>query len=65
VHSDMKVTGDFHCSDERVNRLFLNILWDKEGITLKCPLIVPKGMKGSAGLAMPRPSSAPLLTIWM
>ncbi len=42
VHSDMKVTGDFRCSDERVNRLFLNILWGERGNYLEVPTDCPQ-----------------------
>lgn len=42
VHSDMKVTGDFSCSDERVNRLFQNIVWGQRGNYLEVPTDCPQ-----------------------
>lgn len=42
VHSDMKITGDFHCSDERLNRLFQNIVWGQRGNYLEVPTDCPQ-----------------------
>ena len=37
VHSDIKRTGSFECSDERVNKLFSNIIWSQKGNFLDIP----------------------------
>ena len=42
LHSDMKRIGDFSCSDERVNRLFQNILWGQRGNFLDVPTDCPQ-----------------------
>ena len=42
VHSDMKRIGDFSCSNERVNRLFQNILWGQRGNFLDVPTDCPQ-----------------------
>lgn len=42
IHSDMKLTGDFLCSDERVNKLFQNIVWGQRGNYLEVPTDCPQ-----------------------
>lgn len=42
VHSDMKRTGYFECSDERVNKLFSNIIWGQKGNFLDVPTDCPQ-----------------------
>ena len=42
VHSDMKRTGCFECSDERVNKLFSNIIWGQKGNFLDVPTDCPQ-----------------------
>ena len=41
VYSDMVQTGDFHCSDERVNRLLKNTRWSMKGNFLDVPTDCP------------------------
>lgn len=42
VHSDMKRTGYFECSDERVNKLFSNIIWGQKSNFLDVPTDCPQ-----------------------
>jgi alpha-L-rhamnosidase len=42
VYSQMERTGWFECSDERVNRLFLNALWGQKGNFLDVPTDCPQ-----------------------
>ena len=41
VYSDMEQTGDFQCSDERVNRLVKNTRWSMKGNFLDVPTDCP------------------------
>lgn len=41
VYSDLEVTGDFSCSDERVNKLLKNTLWSMKGNFLDVPTDCP------------------------
>ncbi len=43
VHSDIRRTGYFECSDEAVNRLFKNIIWGQKGNFLDVPTDSPEG----------------------
>ena len=42
VHSDMKRTGYFRCSDEMINQLFSNIIWGQKGNFLDVPTDCPQ-----------------------
>ena len=42
VHSDMKRTGYFECSDARVNKLFSNVIWGQKGNFLDVPTDCPQ-----------------------
>ncbi len=42
VHSEMKRTGYFTCSDETVNQLFNNIIWGQKGNFLDVPTDCPQ-----------------------
>lgn len=42
VHSDMKRTGHFNCSDEMINQLFHNIIWGQKGNFLDIPTDCPQ-----------------------
>lgn len=42
VHSDIRRTGHFECSDEAVNRLFKNIIWGQKGNFLDVPTDCPQ-----------------------
>ena len=42
IHSDMKRTGYFECSDERVNKLFSNIIWGQKGNFVDVPTDCPQ-----------------------
>ncbi len=42
VHSDMKRTGFFSCSDEMINQLFHNIVWGQKGNFLDVPTDCPQ-----------------------
>lgn len=42
VHSEMKRTGYFECSDKRVNQLFSNIIWGQKGNFLDVPTDCPQ-----------------------
>ena len=42
VHSEMKRTGHFECSDPRVNKLFSNIIWGQKSNFLDVPTDCPQ-----------------------
>lgn len=42
VHSDIKRTGYFECSDERLNRFFSNVIWGQKGNFLDVPTDCPQ-----------------------
>lgn len=42
VHSDIKRTGYFECSDELVNKLYSNIIWGQRGNFLDVPTDCPQ-----------------------
>ena len=42
VHSDIKRTGYFECSNEKVNKLFQNIIWGQKGNFLDVPTDCPQ-----------------------
>ena len=42
LHSDMERTGYFECSDERVNKLYHNIIWGQKGNFLDIPTDCPQ-----------------------
>ena len=42
VHSDMRRTGHFKCSDEMLNRLYENIIWGQKGNFLDIPTDCPQ-----------------------
>lgn len=42
VHSDMKRTGYFNCSDATINQLFHNIIWGQKGNFLDVPTDCPQ-----------------------
>ena len=42
VHSEMKRTGYFECSDERINKLFSNVIWGQKGNFLDVPTDCPQ-----------------------
>ena len=42
VHSDMERTGYFKCSNEKVNKLFENIIWGQKGNFLDVPTDCPQ-----------------------
>lgn len=42
VHSDMKRTGYFECSNQKVNKLFQNIIWGQRGNFLDVPTDCPQ-----------------------
>lgn len=42
VHSEMKRTGYFECSDARINKLFSNIIWGQKGNFLDVPTDCPQ-----------------------
>lgn len=42
VHSDMRRTGYFKCSNSKVNRLFENIIWGQKGNFLDVPTDCPQ-----------------------
>ncbi len=58
VHSDMKKTGTFKCSDDMVNQLQSNILWGQKGNFLDLPTDCPQrderlGWTGDAQVFVP------------
>jgi alpha-L-rhamnosidase len=42
AHSEMERTGDFECSDSRVNRLYQNIIWGQKGNYFEAPTDCPQ-----------------------
>lgn len=42
VHSELKRTGYFECSDNRINKLFSNIIWGQKGNFLDVPTDCPQ-----------------------
>jgi len=42
VHSDMKRTGHFECSDKTINKLYENIIWGQRGNFLDVPTDCPQ-----------------------
>ena len=42
VHSNMKRTGYFECSNEKINKLFSNIVWGQKGNFLDVPTDCPQ-----------------------
>lgn len=42
VHSDMKRTGFFECSNKKINKLFSNIIWGQKGNFLDVPTDCPQ-----------------------
>ena len=42
VHTDMERIGEFSCSDERVNRLYLNTVWGQKSNFLDVPTDCPQ-----------------------
>lgn len=42
VHSELKRTGSFECSDSRINKLFSNIIWGQKGNFLDVPTDCPQ-----------------------
>ncbi len=42
VHSEMERTGFFECSDEKINRLYHNIIWGQKGNFLDVPTDCPQ-----------------------
>lgn len=42
IHSDIRQTGAFTCSDERVNRLFLNAMWGQRSNFVDVPTDCPQ-----------------------
>lgn len=42
VHSDLPAAGSFSCSDDLVNRLWLNVLWGQRGNFLAVPTDCPQ-----------------------
>ncbi|HUC90595.1 MAG TPA: family 78 glycoside hydrolase catalytic domain [Paenibacillus sp.] len=74
LHSDMKPTGDFRCSDPLVNQLQHNILWGLKGNFLDVPTDCPQrderlGWTGDAQMFIRTASYltnvAPFFTKWL
>lgn len=42
VHSELKRTGYFECSDERLNKFFSNVIWGQKGNFLDVPTDCPQ-----------------------
>lgn len=42
VHSDIKRTGHFECSNEKINKLYQNIIWGQRGNFLDIPTDCPQ-----------------------
>lgn len=42
VHSNIKRTGDFKCSNEKLNQLYRNIIWSQRGNYLDVPMDCPQ-----------------------
>ncbi|SIR64784.1 alpha-L-rhamnosidase [Paenibacillus sp. RU4T] len=74
MHSDMPRTGEFECSDERLNRLQSNIQWGQRGNFLDVPTDCPQrderlGWTGDAqvfiGTALFNYQGGPFFTKWL
>ncbi|WP_442956397.1 family 78 glycoside hydrolase catalytic domain [Paenibacillus sp. YIM B09110] len=74
IHSDMKESGYFECSDERVNQLQRNIKWGQRGNFLDLPTDCPQrderlGWTGDAQVfistALFNYQGAPFFTKWL
>lgn len=74
MHSDMAPTGQFECSDERVNQLQSNILWGQRGNFVDVPTDCPQrderlGWTGDAqvfiGTALYNFNGGPFFTKWL
>jgi len=65
IGSDTPRTGEFACSDPRINQLQSNIQWGSGAIILACRRIVRNGTSGWDGWATPRCSSVPRPTMRM
>lgn len=74
MHSDMPETGEFECSDERVNQLQRNIKWGQRGNFLDLPTDCPQrderlGWTGDAQVfistALFNYQGAPFFTKWL
>ena len=74
MHSDMQRTGDFECSDERVNQLQRNIVWGQRGNFLDVPTDCPQrderlGWTGDAQVfaetALFNYNAAPFFAKWL
>jgi len=74
LHSDMPSTGEFECSDERVNQLQRNIRWGQRGNFLDVPTDCPQrderlGWTGDAQVfistALFNYQGAPFFTKWL
>ena len=74
MHSDMPPTGEFECSDERVNQLQRNIRWGQRGNFLDVPTDCPQrderlGWTGDAQVfiatALFNYHGAPFFTKWL
>ncbi|MFC5468491.1 family 78 glycoside hydrolase catalytic domain [Cohnella suwonensis] len=74
IHSDMEPTGEFECSDERVNKLQSNIRWGQRGNFVDVPTDCPQrderlGWTGDAqvfiGTALYNFQGGPFFTKWL
>jgi len=74
LHSDMPRTGEFECSDERINQLQRNIQWGQRGNFLDVPTDCPQrderlGWTGDAqvfiGTALFNFQGGPFFTKWL
>jgi alpha-L-rhamnosidase len=58
IHNEMPATGDFHCSNEKLNRLQKNIQWGQRGNFFSVPMDCPQrderlGWTGDAQIFAP------------
>lgn len=73
VYSNLEQTGSFHCSDEKVNRLFQNTLWSMKSnfadVPTDCPTRERLGWTGDAQIFFHTGSflmnTAPFFRKWM
>ena len=74
LHNDLRVIGDFECSDARVNRLHSCIRWTQKANSVEVPTDCPQrdermGWTGDAQLFAPTGAwlmeTAPLMTKWL
>ena len=74
LHSDLRETGTFSCSNERINRIHQNIVWSQRSNYFDVPTDCPQrdermGWTGDAQLFMPTASYnmdiAPFFKKWM